>query len=68
MLARDFCRFESLAARGAPGPLDQLELPPNANSPVDRLTAFQAQQRRHLEESVVYARERLGIGERDRGA
>lgn len=67
MPARDFARFVALAARGTPGPLDQLTVPPGAGSPpADQVEAFREQQRRHFEQSVRHAREALGLGERGR--
>ncbi len=65
MLARDFMRFIPLAKSGKPKPLKQVTLPPNALTPQpDELgKQLRAQQRRHLEESVSYARTVLGIGE-----
>jgi hypothetical protein len=65
MLARDFSRFVALAQSGEPGAFEQIELPERTGSPPeDRLEEFQAQQRRHFEESVAYARTALGVGER----
>lgn len=68
MLARDFVRFVALAQRGKPEPLDQLALPPTSRElPEGELgERFRAQQRRHFEESVRYARDVLGIGEKGR--
>jgi len=66
MLARDFARFVALAQKGKPEPLEQLALPPTGRAlPEGELgERLKAQQRRHFEESVTYAREVLGIGER----
>jgi sugar phosphate isomerase/epimerase len=66
MLAKDFARFVALATRGKSGPLDQVVAPYNLEglSP-DQLDTMRAQQRRHFEESVRYARETLGLGERN---
>ncbi len=67
MLARDFARFVALAQSGKPGALDQLVGPYNLEGLTPgQLEAFRAQQRRHFEESVRYAQEVLGIGERGR--
>jgi sugar phosphate isomerase/epimerase len=64
MLARDFVRFVGLARTGKSEPLEQLALPANERKlPEGELgERFRAQQRRHFEESVRYAREVLGIG------
>jgi sugar phosphate isomerase/epimerase len=64
MLARDLARFIRLAECGTPEPLEQVTLPtdarvPPAGPPGEQL---RAQQRRHLEDSVVYAKTALGIG------
>jgi 3-oxoisoapionate decarboxylase len=62
MPARDFARFVALAARGTPGPLDQLTLPPGVRVPPEAdADAFRAQQRRDFEESVRHCREVLHI-------
>ena len=68
MLARDFARFAKLAAAGEPKELDQLTLPRGTWSlpPGETGEQLRAQQRRHLEESLRFAREELGIGERGR--
>ena len=63
MRAADFARFVAIAQRGAPEPLDQLCLEPGVWAPPpDQLDAFRAQQREHLERSVTYCRNVLGIG------
>ena len=64
--ARDFVRFVALAQRGRPEPLDQVTAPPGTRSlPEGELgEQLRAQQRRHFEESVRYAREVLGLGAR----
>jgi 3-oxoisoapionate decarboxylase len=64
--ARDFVRFMALAQRGRPEPLDQVTAPPGTRSlPEGELgEQLRAQQRRHFEESVRYAREVLGLGAR----
>lgn len=65
LLARDFARFVALAQRGHPNPLDQLAGPYDLEGVApDQVVAFHAQQRRHFEESVQYARVTLGLGER----
>jgi 3-oxoisoapionate decarboxylase len=65
MLARDFARFVALAQSGKPEPLDQLIAPPNLDTlPAAEADALRAQQRRHFEESVGYAKDVLGLGER----
>lgn len=67
MLARDFARFVALAQSGPAGALEQLVGHYNLDgmSPSE-VETFRAQQRRHFEESVRYAREVLGLGERGR--
>jgi sugar phosphate isomerase/epimerase len=62
MPAADFARFVALAERGQPEPLEQLTLPRGPGAAPD--DALRAQQRRHLEESVAYCRDVLGLGER----
>lgn len=66
MLARDLAQFIRLAGRGEPEPLEQITLPPGARIPPagESGEPLRAQQRRHLEESVSYARTVLGIGQR----
>lgn len=60
--APDFARFVALAERGKPEPFEQITLPRGPGvQPSDEL---RAQQRRHLEESVAYCKDVLGIGER----
>ncbi len=65
MLARDFARFVRFAEGGTPEPLSQITLPPGARVPPagEPGEPLRSQQRRHLEESVVYARTVLRIGE-----
>jgi sugar phosphate isomerase/epimerase len=65
MLARDFARFIRLTMCGKPEPLEQVTLPPGARVPPagEPGEQLRAQQRRHLEESVSYARTVLRIGE-----
>jgi hypothetical protein len=65
--ARDFARFVALAQAGKPEPLEQLiaDWDPT-NRPAAEIQPLLAQQRRHFEESVRYAREVLGLGERGR--
>ena len=60
MPAPDFARFVALAERGRPEPLDQLIQPRGPGNPPDE--AMRAQQLRHLEESVTYCKEVLGLG------
>lgn len=65
MSARDFARYVALAGRGAPGPFAQRLLPPGMwLPPEDQLDSYREQQRQHFEQSVHYAREVLGLGER----
>lgn len=66
MLARDLVQFIRLAERGKPEPLEQVMLPMDTRVPAAGLPGepLRAQQRRHLEESVSYAKTALGIGER----
>lgn len=66
MPAPDFARFVALAERGKPEPLDQVKMPPGtARLPEGELgKQLKAQQLRHLEESVTYCKEVLGVGER----
>jgi sugar phosphate isomerase/epimerase len=65
MLAADFARFLALARTGRPEPLDQIVGPYNLEGlSTAEADALRAQQRRHFEESVRYAREVLGLGER----
>jgi len=67
MPARDFARFVALAQSGQPGPIDQLVGPYNLEGLSGaELETFRAQQRQHFELSVRYAKEVLGLGERDR--
>jgi sugar phosphate isomerase/epimerase len=62
MLARDFVRFAALAQSGRPEPLEQLTLPHGIQTPPAALAEqFKAQQRRHFEESVAYARDALKL-------
>jgi 3-oxoisoapionate decarboxylase len=70
MLARDFVRFVALAKTGKPEPLEQLALPPAGRGlPEGELgERFKRQQREHFEQSVHYARDVLGLGERGRAA
>jgi len=60
MLARDFVRFTTRAARSAAQPFEQLVLPTGYMAPpADRLDAFRAQQRQHLERSVRWCQDHL---------
>jgi len=63
MLAQDFARFVRLAASGKPEPLQQITLPRGARVPPTGELGEQlrAQQRRHLEESVAYAKTVLQV-------
>jgi sugar phosphate isomerase/epimerase len=67
MLASDFARFVALARSGKPERLAQIvgSYDPE-HSTAEQATAMRAQQRRHFEESVRYARETLGLGEQGR--
>lgn len=64
--ARDFARFIALANTGKPEPLDQLIAPPGTRTlpPGELGMGLKAQQLRHFEESVRYARDTLGLGAR----
>jgi sugar phosphate isomerase/epimerase len=63
MKARDFARFLTLTTIGTTGPLDQLQLADGVWTPhASELEAFQTQQRHHLEESIAYSRDVLGLG------
>ncbi len=65
MLARDFARFVALTQSGHPEPLDQLVGSGDlASASPSEVEALRAQQRRHFEESVRYARATLGLGAR----
>jgi sugar phosphate isomerase/epimerase len=67
MLARDFARFVALARSGPREPMPQLIAPADLGTlPPDQADALRTQQRRHFEESVGYAKEVLGLGERGR--
>lgn len=70
MLAQDFARFVAMANAGKPGELDQLLIPPKTRGlPEGELgQKLIEQQRVHFEQSVQYARDVLGIGERGRAA
>ena len=68
MLASDFARFVKLAESGTPGELQQEVIAPGtrglpSGKEGERLID---QQRLHFEESVRYARDVLGLGERGR--
>jgi 3-oxoisoapionate decarboxylase len=67
MPARDFARFVALAQRGKPEPFEQLTIPPGTSQlPKGELgEQLRAQQLRHFEESVVYCKEVLVLGERE---
>lgn len=66
MLARDFARFVALAQSGQPEPIEQVTLPEGVHTPPQGTPGDQLrdQQLQHFEQSVVYARDVLGIGER----
>ena len=67
MLARDFARFVVLARDGKPEPLSQLVAPYNLEGlSASQVEAMRTQQREHFEQSVRYARDVLGLGERAR--
>jgi len=69
MPARDFARYVTLAGRGTPGPFEQRLLPQGLRLPPDeQLEEYREQQRHHFEQSVRYAREVLGLGERGKVA
>jgi len=67
MLASDFARFVALARSGKPEPFSQIvgSYDPE-HSTTEQAAALRAQQRRHFEESLRYARETLRLGERGR--
>lgn len=65
MLARDFARFVALAHAGKAEPLPQLIAPRDwSGLTPDQADALRAQQRAHFEQSVRYAKDVLGLGER----
>jgi sugar phosphate isomerase/epimerase len=66
MLAQDFARFVALAQTGHKGPIEQIVAPYNLEglSP-EQLDAMRAQQRQHFADSVRYAKDELGLGERE---
>ena len=65
MPAADFARFVALARSGKPEPLPQIVGAYDAEHPAsEQAAALRAQQLRHFEASVRYAREGLGLGER----
>jgi hypothetical protein len=70
MLARDFARFVTLAQAGPAEPLQQLTLPTGVHLPPPGPAGdgLRDQQRRHFEESVAYAQQTLGLGERMRSS
>jgi hypothetical protein len=63
MLARDFARFLGLTQVGPAEPFAQLILPEGLSAPLAGPDGDQLrdQQRRHFEQSVLYAREELGL-------
>jgi 3-oxoisoapionate decarboxylase len=61
MLARDFARFIALAETGRAEELEQAVLPAG----VAAGEYLRQQQREHFEQSVIYARDVLGIGARE---
>jgi len=65
MLARDFARFLSLAEKAVSAPLEQVTLQPGLHAPPTGPAGdeLRQQQRRHFEESVIYAQQILGLGE-----
>jgi sugar phosphate isomerase/epimerase len=66
--ARDFARFLALARDGKTEPLSQLIASADPSTlPPDQADPLRAQQRRHFEESVHYARSVLDLGERKPG-
>lgn len=68
MLARDFARFVKLAETGTIGELKQEVIPPGTRGLPEGKEGERLidQQRLHFEESVRYARDVLGLGERGR--
>lgn len=69
MPARDFARYVALAGRGTPGPFAQRLLPQGMwLPPEEALEEYRAQQRQHFAQSVHYAREVLGLGERGKAS
>lgn len=67
MPARSLARYVALARRGTQagaGPLGQLTGQPGPHAAPELAEALRAQQRDHFEQSVAYAREVLGLGER----
>jgi sugar phosphate isomerase/epimerase len=71
MPARSLARFVALArggARDGAGPLEQLLGQPGADTAPDVAAGLEAQQLRHFEASVAYARDVLGLGDRPRVA
>jgi len=65
MLARDFARFLSRAEKAVSAPLEQVTLQPGLHAPPSGPAGdeLRQQQRRHFEESVIYAQQILGLGE-----
>src|SRR5262245_26039260 len=66
MLARDFARFLTLVDKAASAPLEQVTLQPGFHAPPPGPAGdeLRQQQRRHFEESVIYAQQTLGLGAR----
>ena len=62
MPARSLARFEALARKGKPVPAWE---PPAGQ---DRRPAEQAYQKGELERSLIYCRNELGLGRRQKGA
>lgn len=67
MAAEDLARFIALAKRGHPFEGFMVMTDSMENPPAEYVAALREQQRKDLERSVVYAREKLGIGVRGRG-
>ncbi|MDQ3702454.1 MAG: sugar phosphate isomerase/epimerase [Chloroflexota bacterium] len=71
MPARSLARYVALARRGTlagAGPLDQIIGQPGPNVPPEIAEGLRAQQRDHFEQGVAYARDVLGLGQRQRSS
>jgi 3-oxoisoapionate decarboxylase len=71
MSARSLARYVALARRGTragAAPLDQLVGQPDPGADPRAAEALKEQQLQHFEQSVAYARDGLGLGERTRPA
>jgi sugar phosphate isomerase/epimerase len=70
MPARSLARFVALARKGTQTgiqPLDQLTGAPGPDTPPDQADRLRAQQLAHFEQSIQYAKQELGLGERAKG-